>query len=61
MADVCKPGVRMMVWNKTSEVYREWEVHRIRRRFAWQFCMAVLQHIVDQAIPLKTAEVWRAA
>jgi len=26
-----------------------------------QFCMAVLHHIVDHSITLKTCEVWRAA
>ena len=44
--------------NKPSEVYREREVHRIQCSFAWQFCMAVLQYIVDHAISLKTSEVW---
>ena len=46
---------------KSSEVYCVWEVHRILRNFAWQFCMAVLQDIVYYFTSLKTSEVWRAA
>ena len=47
--------------DKTSKVYRVLEVHRILRSFAWQFCMAVLHHIVNYSIHMKTSEVWRVA